>query len=189
MRAIIRKGDPTSHGGQVIEGSAADMCEGKETAFVGHKVVCPKCKGVFPIVEGMPTTTLYGKGVALEGMKTACGASLIATQFFTKVAYSSGGSSSASGSSQTGSSNISPTSGANASTVSPTSSAKDNSYDQHFVLLDPVTQKPCANQRYRITHGGHIMLGRTDASGKTQLVSGDSPGQIKIEIFAAGEEE
>jgi uncharacterized Zn-binding protein involved in type VI secretion len=192
MRAIIRKGDPTSHGGQVIEGSPFNICEGKEIAFVGHKVVCPRCKGVFPIIEGMPTTILYNKGVALEGMKTACGASLIATQFFTKVAYSNGGSSvtpSSSGSGQNSSSGLDATSGASASNASTSYVSKDNSYDQHFVLIDQKTQQPCANQRYRLTQGGHIMQGRTDANGKTQLVSGDGPEQIKIEIFAAGEEE
>ena len=75
---IIRLGDKTSHGGVVIEGSPSDICMGKPIAFVGHKVQCPKCKGVFPIVEGAPVTTFYGKGVALAGMRTACGATLIA---------------------------------------------------------------------------------------------------------------
>jgi hypothetical protein len=46
---IIRKADPTSHGGTVLEGSLADICHGKPIAFIGHKVHCPKCKGVFPI--------------------------------------------------------------------------------------------------------------------------------------------
>lgn len=87
---IIRKGDPTSHGGTVLEGSPMDICHGKPIAYVGHKVKCPKCKGIFPIVEGVLTTTFYGKGVAIAGMKTACGASLIATQFTDIVEYSSG---------------------------------------------------------------------------------------------------
>ena len=78
---IIRQGDRTSHGGTVLEGSPADICHGKPISYVGHKVICPKCKGVFPIVEGVLTTTFYGKGVAVAGMKTACGASLIASQF------------------------------------------------------------------------------------------------------------
>jgi uncharacterized Zn-binding protein involved in type VI secretion len=77
---IIRLGDPTSHGGKVIEGSPADICHGKPIAFVGHQTFCPQCKGTFPIIEGAPTTTFYGKGVALAGMRTACGALLIATQ-------------------------------------------------------------------------------------------------------------
>ncbi|PMZ02110.1 PAAR domain-containing protein [Pseudomonas sp. FW306-02-F02-AA] len=37
------------------------------------------CKGVFPIAEGSSTYTVGGIAVALDGMKTACGASLIAS--------------------------------------------------------------------------------------------------------------
>ena len=88
---IIRKGDPTNHGGVVLEGSLTDICMGQPIAYVGHKVQCPKCKGVFPIAEGVLTTTFYGKGVAAAGMKTACGAVLIATQFTDTVEWSSGG--------------------------------------------------------------------------------------------------
>jgi uncharacterized Zn-binding protein involved in type VI secretion len=77
---IIRLGDPTTHGGKVVEGSPTDICHGKPIAFIGHQTYCPQCKGTFPIVEGAPTTTFYGKGVALAGMRTACGALLIATQ-------------------------------------------------------------------------------------------------------------
>lgn len=98
MAEIIRQGDPTSHGGTVIEGSLFDICMGKPIAFVGHKVTCPKCKGIFPIAEGAPNTTFYGKGVALAGMKTACGAILMATQFSDTVEYGGGGASAASGS-------------------------------------------------------------------------------------------
>lgn len=87
---IIRQGDPTSHGGTVLEGSLTDICHGKPIAHVGHRVQCPKCKGIFPIIEGVLTTTFYGKGVAIAGMKTACGASLIATQFTDIVEYGGG---------------------------------------------------------------------------------------------------
>ena len=76
---IIRQGDPTNHGGKVLEGSMTDICHGKPIAYIGHKVSCPQCKGTYPIVEGVLTTTFYGKGVAVAGMKTACGATLIAT--------------------------------------------------------------------------------------------------------------
>jgi uncharacterized Zn-binding protein involved in type VI secretion len=78
---IIRKGDPTDHGGRVLEGSLTDICHDKAIAYVGHKVYCPLCKGVYPILEGVLTTTFYGKGVAIAGMKTSCGATLVATQF------------------------------------------------------------------------------------------------------------
>ena len=88
---IIRQGDPTSHGGTVLEGSLSDICHGKPIAFIGHKVKCPECKGTFAIVEGAMTTTFYGKGVALAGMKTACGAVLVATQFTDVVEIGSAG--------------------------------------------------------------------------------------------------
>jgi uncharacterized Zn-binding protein involved in type VI secretion len=87
---IIRLGDSTSHGGKVIEGSQTDICHGKPIAYIGHKVLCPKCKGTFPIVEGVQTTTIFGQGVALAGMKTACGASLIPSQFTDVVAPGGG---------------------------------------------------------------------------------------------------
>jgi uncharacterized Zn-binding protein involved in type VI secretion len=87
---IIRLGDPTTHGGKVIEGSPVDICHGKPIAYLGHKAYCPQCKGTFPIIEGAPTTTFYGKGVALAGMKTACGALLIATQI-TDIVETGGG--------------------------------------------------------------------------------------------------
>ena len=92
---IIRMGDPTTHGGKVIEGSPVDICHGKPIAFIGHKTYCPQCKGTFPIIEGVATTTFYGKGVALAAMKTACGAALIPTQFTDTV--ETGGSSTPSG--------------------------------------------------------------------------------------------
>lgn len=87
---IIRKGDPTSHGGTVLEGSLTDICHGKPIAYIGHRVHCPKCRGDFPIVEGVVTTTFYGKGVAIAGMKTSCGAILIPTQFTDIVEYGGG---------------------------------------------------------------------------------------------------
>lgn len=87
---IIRKGDPTSHGGTVLEGSLHDICHGKPIAYIGHKVHCPKCGGDFPIIEGVLTTTFYGQGVAIAGMKTSCGATLIPTQATDVVEYSGG---------------------------------------------------------------------------------------------------
>ncbi|MBC3502140.1 PAAR domain-containing protein [Pseudomonas sp. SWRI59] len=41
--------------------------------------ITPMCKGAFPIIEGSDTYLVNGIPVALDGMKTACGASLIAS--------------------------------------------------------------------------------------------------------------
>jgi len=87
---IIRMGDKTSRGGTVLEGSPTDICMGKPIAFIGHQTQCPKCKGTFPIIEGVLTTTFYGKGVAVAGMKTACGAVPLAGQSTDIVEWSSG---------------------------------------------------------------------------------------------------
>lgn len=77
---IIRLGDSTSHGGTVIEAFNQTDLNGKPMAGVGHKVKCTLCKGAFPISEGSALLDVGGIPVALHGMKTACGASLIASQ-------------------------------------------------------------------------------------------------------------
>ncbi|WP_236183641.1 PAAR domain-containing protein [Pseudomonas protegens] len=79
MPKIVRKGDGTNHGGVVQEGFEHTDFNGRPVAGVGHKVFCPKCKGVFAIAEGSSTYNIDGIQVALEGMKTTCGASLIAS--------------------------------------------------------------------------------------------------------------
>lgn len=79
MKDIIRLGDSTSHGGVVLEAFSQTDLNGKPIAGVGHKVSCPLCKGIFPIAEGSGTYTVDGTPIALHGMKTACGASLIAS--------------------------------------------------------------------------------------------------------------
>lgn len=79
MRAVICKDDPTSHGGKVLEGNEHATTGGRPIAQQGHMTHCPKCKGDFAIVEGLGFHTYAGLGTAVEGMKTACGAELIAT--------------------------------------------------------------------------------------------------------------
>jgi len=52
---------------------------GKPIAGKGSMVSCQLCKGVFSIIEGSATYRVNGVPVALDRMKTACGASLIAS--------------------------------------------------------------------------------------------------------------
>lgn len=138
---IIRMGDPTSHGGKVIEGSMADICHGKPIAYMGHQTFCPRCKGNFSIVDGAPTTTFYGKGVALAGMKTACGAVLIATQLTDTVDYAAGGSANADSGTvrraQPGDRNnsASVTAAASSAPVKESNTATDD-YDIYFHVVD-----------------------------------------------------
>ena len=78
MRAVICKGDPTSHGGEVLEGNPRATANGHPIALKGHMTRCPQCQGDFPIVDGLGFHSFAGIGTAVEGMKTACGAVLIA---------------------------------------------------------------------------------------------------------------
>ncbi|AJQ51134.1 MULTISPECIES: PAAR domain-containing protein [Pseudomonas] len=79
MPQIVRLNDSTDHGGEVIESIPHTNLNGKPMAGKGNMVYCPLCKGEFPIIEGSDTYRVNGVPVALEGMKTACGASLIAS--------------------------------------------------------------------------------------------------------------
>lgn len=81
-RPFITLGDTTDHGGTVIEASAASDTNGKRLARVGDKVTCPKKGhgGTTVIATGDPTMIIDGKPAARHGDKTACGATLIATQ-------------------------------------------------------------------------------------------------------------
>jgi uncharacterized Zn-binding protein involved in type VI secretion len=79
MKDAIRLGDSTTHGGKVLEAFSQTDLNGKPIAGVGHKVSCPLCKGIFPIAEGSGIYTVDGTPIALDGMKTACGAALIAS--------------------------------------------------------------------------------------------------------------
>jgi uncharacterized Zn-binding protein involved in type VI secretion len=79
MKDIIRLGDLTTHGGVVLQAFPHTDLNGKPIAGVGHNVSCPLCKGIYPIAEGSSMYAVDGIPVALDGMKTACGAALIAS--------------------------------------------------------------------------------------------------------------
>jgi uncharacterized Zn-binding protein involved in type VI secretion len=181
---IIRMGDSTSHGGIVIEGSLLDICMGKPIAYVGHKVQCPKCKGIFPIVEGAPTTTFYGKGVALAGMHTACGAVLIASQF-TDVVECGSGSSAAKTSQRAAASPAAPERldrGDGAPVTAPPESS-EISFDDKFILINAETSAPMAHTEYAIRReSGELEYGTTDANGHTHLLSATADAEV-IEIY------
>ena len=79
--AFIRLGDKTSHGGTVIEASPSTTSGDIAVARMGDKTVCPMTgHGSNPIAAGDATCIVDGKPVARHGDKTACGATLIASQ-------------------------------------------------------------------------------------------------------------
>ncbi|MEF9413161.1 PAAR domain-containing protein [Ralstonia sp. SM1864_UCD524_TZ4] len=80
MRGVIRIGDLTSHGGQVLTGAEKSRVMGQAVARVGDKCSCPMpghhdCE----IVEGDPNVKIDGRMVAFHGHKVSCGATLISS--------------------------------------------------------------------------------------------------------------
>lgn len=76
MPLIIRLGDTSDHGGEVITSCQKYRFEGALAARKGDLFDCP-IHGVNPIVEGSAKYSFEGAPVARQGDHTACGATLI----------------------------------------------------------------------------------------------------------------
>ena len=182
---IIRKGDPTSHGGVVLEGSLTDICMGKPIAYIGHKVQCPQCKGTFPIIEGVLTTTFYGKGVALAGMKTACGAVLVATQFTDIVEQGSGaaaGAAATAAAKSTAAVSAAAALAAGEAGAAPNSPPEAEVFDEQFAFVDEDKQ-PLGEIPYTVKlPSGEFFHGVTDPEGRTERFATDGAQELEIYI-------
>lgn len=82
MPYVIRLGDPTNHGGKVVEITATHYTIGGiPVARVGDLCSCPiPGHDGCTVAEGNPHHIVEGIPVAYEGHKTSCGAALIASQ-------------------------------------------------------------------------------------------------------------
>jgi uncharacterized Zn-binding protein involved in type VI secretion len=78
---IIRVGDPTSHGGQVLASSATNhTVDGIAIALQGDPCSCPiRGHSGCTIAQGDPDHTINGVPVAYSGHLTTCGATLQST--------------------------------------------------------------------------------------------------------------
>ncbi len=168
-KAIVRKGDVTSHGGKVIEGWDEFEVYGVPVAGKGHMVICPKCKGTFPIVGGASSHSWARLGTALDGMKTACGATLTASQSLATVDSGS-----------VGTIEHSPLTNEQA-LVERTDNAP---FDQHFLLINSRTGKQLTGRHYSIRMpNGEIIRGQTDESGMSNICTGVQADQIELIVY------
>lgn len=79
MPNVIRLGDPTSHGGNVVNVSAMWFTvDSIAVARVGDKCSCP-IHGNGIVKEGNPHHTVDGVAVAYANHQTSCGAQLEST--------------------------------------------------------------------------------------------------------------
>ncbi len=169
--AFIREGDTTSHGGRVLACTSNNVMFGKPMALLGDMVSCPKCKGVFPIVDvKVNSMTFGGRPVATEGDKTACGASLIASQGSAHVEQVSGAAG-----------NV----GGGKSVIPQQESTSGGVYRGRFQVVDEKTGNPVPNHAYSFqTPDGATVKGTTDTSGFTQWHEADVPASLRFESSA-----
>lgn len=80
MKGIIRKGDTTTSGGEVLAGSESMVFDGLGAARLGDLVMCPvPGHGLNAIAEGNSTYKDNGVPVAFDGDLCECGCALISS--------------------------------------------------------------------------------------------------------------
>jgi uncharacterized Zn-binding protein involved in type VI secretion len=78
-RGVVRLGDKTTHGGQVISAARDFIVLGTQVALEGDSTYCPRCKGKFTICTEGSTRKHNGKQVAYDQDITGCGAKVISS--------------------------------------------------------------------------------------------------------------
>ena len=174
MKPLIVIGDKTSHGGTVITCSPFSSTEGKGWARVGDMVSCPRCKGVFPIVQGDTAFRDDGHAVSYDGCKTACGAVLISSQMLSLTQPVDGGPRPAAVSSAPETSlqgfGVVATGLAGTYQEEPVGTGRER-YCGRFQLVDATTGEPIRGQAVRVrSTGGQYHTGVTDSNGYTAWV-------------------
>jgi uncharacterized Zn-binding protein involved in type VI secretion len=186
-KPVIVLGDKTDHGGTVIEGDTTSTVAGKPIARVGDKVSCPKCKGTFPIIEGVADTFYSSKPVAIHGHKTACGATLIGSQTLLTVSTDPSGATSApEPAAPPPVAPLAPRHDAINAAPSTDAGSEEAAYDRQFQLHDEQTGELLVNRLYRIHTPQGVIEGRSGPDGLTQKVAGRETDSIRIEVFAEG---
>lgn len=160
------------------------IIHGKPAAGVGHKVHCPRCPGSTTIVEGAMNATMMGVSIAVEGMKTSCGALLIASQFTDTIEFGSGSGSTAGASpSAAVAAAVLPLAKAHrpdAAAPADISDARAEKFDEQVRVLD-ADGSPIANLPYHITdEDGNACQSITDADGCCQRVRTSSPQTLVV---------
>jgi uncharacterized Zn-binding protein involved in type VI secretion len=78
-RGVIRMGDKTDHGGEVITASSGTTVMGKAAVLAADTTYCPSCKGKFAVKPDGKGASHEGRAYAYHGDVTECGAHLIAS--------------------------------------------------------------------------------------------------------------
>ena len=191
MQPLIVLGDKTSHGGTVITCSPTCDTMGTGWARVGDMVSCPRCKGVFPIIQGDASLTDDGRAVAYHGCKVACGATLMSSQMLTLTEPSGGAAHGAAeaGAKEALARGFGSIGGCSMAVY------RDEALDEagqrfrgRFQLVDQSTGEPIAGESVRVrSTGGQYMTGTTNAEGFTDWVERDAKEVLAFELIEQAE--
>ncbi|CAJ2950654.1 bacteriophage gp29 protein [Burkholderia pseudomallei] len=172
--AFICEGDTTTHGGRVVGCNTANTVHGRAIALLGDMVTCPRCGGIFPIVSVKRelNMTFGDRPIATDGDKTACGATLIASQGVATVAPTAGQGSSV---------------GGGKSVIPQPIVPQNGPYRGRFQLVDDATRRPIPNHAYTVTSAdGGTIQGTTDASGYTDWLNSHQASSLTFNHPDAG---
>ena len=165
-KPLICQGDRTSHGGVVLEGHGRTRIGGRLVSRLGDMTYCPQCQGEFPIAQGLLHCAIGGRGGVVDGMQTACGATLIAGQRGVQA------------------DDLCPL-----IELAPAAGKAGQSpaaYAERFRALDEGTRAPRAGLAYRIVlSSGEELRGVTDADGFTRSVSTQEAVAVKLYWISA----
>lgn len=130
--------------------------------------------------------SMMGISIAVDGMKTSCGATLIASQITDTIEVGSGSSAGAfpapiAALAAAGAAALAATSGG--SEPPPSADEADATFDDHFVLVDAGSGEILAHAEYAIVRAsGKVEHGVSDAQGKTHMLSSTAKAE-DIDIY------
>lgn len=186
---LIVLGDKTNHGGVVITAAPTSDTGNIRIARMGDQVSCPRCKGVFPIMQGDASLIIDGAPAAYNNCTTACGASLISSQTRTVTTPSSGAGAGAGGDATNA---LAQSFGSIGTGL--IASYQDKPLDEvgqrfqgRFQVLDRVTGEAVTGKDVRLrSTGGQYLTGTTDAEGYTQWVERDAAEALAFDLIEQG---
>lgn len=161
-RGVIRIGDKTDHGGEVVSASSGTIVMGKEAALADDKTHCPTCKGQFAIKPDGKGAKHQGRFYAYHGDVTECGARLLSSLMSSEPAARTLVNQDEHGQ----------------------PAPSEPAFDDRFVLLDDETGAPVAFVEYAIKRAdGRIEHGTTNERGETHLLSAVAVSE-SVQIYA-----
>lgn len=179
MFRVIRLGDKTTHGGEVVSAAGNYKIMGKNVAREGDSCTCPiKGHGNCQIVGGDPNWKIDGRSVALQGIsKTSCGSELISscgelTRSFEGEGAASGGAA-----------------GAISGFAEETSHSADlHEFCKRWVHDEQVRLMVEATSAQGVpffieTHDGRVFSGYTDSQGTMPRIDMEEAGTYQVLLY------